>query len=59
MTSTTLYSYFAYPEAFVPGAAMIVNAASVLVAGVSVTRHLAYDTGLRRASTKLLLTLLA
>lgn len=36
MTSTTLYSYLAYPETFVPGAAMIVNAAFVLVGyGVS------------------------
>jgi hypothetical protein len=36
MNSAAPYSYFAYPEAFVPGAAMIVNAAFVLVGwGVS------------------------
>lgn len=31
MNSVSPHSYFAYPEAFVPGAAMIVNAAFVLV----------------------------
>ena len=36
MNSVSPHSYFAYPEAFVPGAAMIVNAAFVLVGwGVS------------------------
>ena len=31
MNSVSPHSYFAYPEAFVPGAAMIVNAAFGLV----------------------------
>lgn len=36
MNSVSPHSYFAYPETFVPGAAMIVNAAFVLVGwGVS------------------------
>jgi len=36
MNSTSPHSYFAYPEAFVPGAAMTVNAAFVVVGwGVS------------------------
>lgn len=48
MNSVSPHSYFAYPEAFVPGAAMIVNAAFVLVGWVPVTRYLAYDTCLRR-----------
>lgn len=50
MNSVSPHSYFAYPEAFVPGAAMLVNAAFVTVgwAGVSVTRHLAYDISLLR-----------
>lgn len=50
MNSVSPHSYFAYPEAFVPGAAMIVNAAfrPLVWAGVSVTKHLAYDTGLLR-----------
>ena len=36
MTNTSLYSYLAYPETFVPGAAMIVNAAFIMIGyGVS------------------------
>lgn len=36
MNSVSPHSYFAYPEAFVPGAAMIVNAAFLTVGwGVS------------------------
>ena len=36
MNSVSPHSYFAYPEAFVPGAAMAVNAAFVVVGwGVS------------------------
>ena len=36
MTNTSLYSYLAYPETFVPGAAMLVNAAFITLGyGVS------------------------